>query len=154
MTTGLPASPGAAFGKVVFNSDVAEEMANNDELVILVRMETSPEDIQGMLAAKGILTARGGMTSHAAVVARGWGKPCIAGCGSLVIDSTEGTVNILDSDSVQTLKRGDVISIDGSTGEVMVGAVPLVDSVLPETFESDIELFKEVFERYKKDLQL
>ena len=135
IATGLPASPGAAVGKVVFTAKEASEWMERGEEVILVRTETSPEDIQGMLAAKGILTARGGMTSHAAVVARGWGKPCIAGCGSLVIDSTEGTVNILDSDSVQTLKRGDVISIDGSTGEVMVGAVPLVDSVLPETFE-------------------
>ena len=135
IATGLPASPGAAVGKVVFTAKEASEWMERGEEVILVRTETSPEDIQGMLAAKGILTARGGMTSHAAVVARGWGKPCIAGCGSLVIDSTEGTVNILDNSSVQTLKRGDVISIDGSTGEVMLGAVPLVDSVLPETFE-------------------
>tara|TARA_B100000029_G_scaffold367926_1_gene361369 strand:+ start:2328 stop:5045 length:2718 start_codon:yes stop_codon:yes gene_type:complete len=135
IATGLPASPGAAVGKVVFTAKEASEWMERGEDVILVRTETSPEDIQGMLAAKGILTARGGMTSHAAVVARGWGKPCIAGCGSLVIDSTEGTVNILDSDPLQSLKRGDVISIDGSTGEVMLGAVPLVDSVLPETFE-------------------
>ena len=132
---GLPASPGAAVGKVVFTAKEASEWAARGEEVILVRVETSPEDIQGMLAARGILTARGGMTSHAAVVARGWGKPCIAGCGALAIDSRAGTVKIIDNSSIQTIQRGDIISIDGSTGEVMVGAMPLVDSVLPETFE-------------------
>ena len=132
---GLPASPGAAVGKVVFTAKEASEWVERGEEVILVRVETSPEDIQGMLAARGILTARGGMTSHAAVVARGWGKSCIAGCGTLAIDSSAGTIKIIDNASAQIIKRGDIISIDGSTGEVMVGAMPLVDSVLPETFE-------------------
>ncbi len=114
---GLPASPGAAVGRVVFDSDTAEEEHEKGESVILVRIETSPEDVGGMSAAKGILTSRGGMTSHAAVVARGWGKPCVAGCGDIIIDYdnqsfTNGNV---------TIHAGDWISIDGAHGTVIKG---------------------------------
>ncbi len=119
---GLPASPGAASGKVVFSADEAENMNNQKEDTILVRVETSPEDIHGMHAAKGILTARGGMTSHAAVVARGMGRPCVSGSGEINIDyeSKEFKVGEL------TIKEGDIITIDGGTGRVMKGLVPTV----------------------------
>jgi pyruvate,orthophosphate dikinase len=117
---GLPASPGAASGKIVFHADQAEAMAQGGEKVILCRVETSPEDIHGMHAAQGILTTRGGMTSHAAVVARGMGRPCVSGAGDLRIDYKEGTLSVRG----RTLKAGDIITIDGSTGEVMAGAVP------------------------------
>ena len=119
---GLPASPGAASGKVVFTADEAERMKNQNEDTILVRVETSPEDIHGMHAAKGILTARGGMTSHAAVVARGMGRPCVSGSGEINIDyeSKEFKVGEL------SIKEGDNITIDGGTGNVMKGIVPTV----------------------------
>ena len=119
---GLPASPGAASGKVVFTADEAEKMNNQKEDAILVRVETSPEDIHGMHAAKGILTARGGMTSHAAVVARGMGRPCVSGSGEINIDyeSKEFKAGNL------TIKEGDVITIDGGTGRVIQGSVPTV----------------------------
>jgi pyruvate,orthophosphate dikinase len=117
---GLPASPGAASGKIVFKADQAEQMAQAGEKVILCRIETSPEDIHGMHAAQGIVTTRGGMTSHAAVVARGMGRPCVSGAGDIRIDYKEGTLTVRG----RTLKSGDVITIDGSTGEVMVGLVP------------------------------
>ena len=119
---GLPASPGAASGKVVFTADEAERMNNQKEDAILVRVETSPEDIHGMHAAKGILTARGGMTSHAAVVARGMGRPCVSGSGEINIDyeSKEFKAGNL------TIKEGDVITIDGGTGRVIQGSVPTV----------------------------
>ncbi len=120
LATGLPASPGAASGKVVFLAEEAEEAAEQGEQVLLVRLETSPEDIGGMDAAQGILTARGGMTSHAAVVARGMGKCCVAGCGDLVIDYTANQFSVGDT----VVKGGDWVSIDGSTGEVMLGQVP------------------------------
>ena len=120
LTTGLPASPGAATGRVVFAADEAEERAAKGEDVILVRAETSPEDIHGMHAAKGILTARGGMTSHAAVVARGMGTPCVAGAGELRIDYVTGTITVRG----ETVRAGDVITLDGTSGEVMLGAVP------------------------------
>ena len=120
ISKGLPASPGAASGKIVFHADQAETMAQSDEKVILCRVETSPEDIHGMHAAQGILTTRGGMTSHAAVVARGMGRPCVSGAGDLRIDYKEGTLSVRG----RTLKAGDIITIDGSTGEVMAGAVP------------------------------
>ncbi len=129
---GLPASPGAAVGKVVFSAEEAAEQAEAGEDVILVRVETSPEDIQGMLAARGILTARGGMTSHAAVVARGWGKCCVAGCGELEIDYANGTFRVEAGGRGLTVRRGDVISLNGTTGEVMLGAVPLADPELPD----------------------
>ena len=132
IATGLPASPGAAVGKVVFSAEEAAEQAEAGEDVILVRVETSPEDIQGMLAAQGILTARGGMTSHAAVVARGWGKCCVAGCGELEIDYADGSFRVDAGGRNLTIRRGDVISLNGTTGEVMLGAVPLADPELPD----------------------
>ena len=132
VASGLPASPGAAVGKVVFSAEEAAEQAEAGEDVILVRVETSPEDIQGMLAARGILTARGGMTSHAAVVARGWGKCCVAGCGELEIDYAAGSFRVDAGGRDLTIRRGDVISLNGTTGEVMLGAVPLADPELPD----------------------
>jgi pyruvate,orthophosphate dikinase len=128
---GLPASPGAASGKVVFNADEAEEQKRLKHKVILVRIETSPEDIHGMHAAEGILTARGGMTSHAAVVARGMGKCCVAGCGDLKIDYEKQRVI---TKSGHTVKRGDIITLDGSTGEVMLGDMPKVQSSVSGDF--------------------
>ncbi|MDP2215943.1 MAG: pyruvate, phosphate dikinase [Methanolobus sp.] len=119
---GLPASPGAAVGKVVFTAEHAEEMAALNKKVILVRTETSPEDIGGMDAAQGILTVRGGMTSHAAVVARGMGKPCVAGCGAISIDIHEKVFTVNDL----RIKEGDYISIDGAAGSVILGKVSLV----------------------------
>ena len=127
---GLPASPGAASGKVVFHAEEAEEMAAKGEKTILVRLETSPEDIGGMHAAQGILTARGGMTSHAAVVARGMGKCCVAGCGDLAIDYTKDQFRA----GGQTISKGDWISIDGSSGEVMLGQVATVDALFTKEF--------------------
>jgi len=117
VATGLNAGPGAATGKIVFSADTAVEWAKRGEKVILVRVETSPEDIHGMHVAQGILTARGGMTSHAAVVARGMGKPCIVGCGDLDVDYDAETV----TSGGQTLRQGDSISIDGTSGEVLAG---------------------------------
>jgi pyruvate,orthophosphate dikinase len=127
---GLPASPGAATGKVVFTAEEAESQAAKGEAVILVRLETSPEDIGGMNAANGILTARGGMTSHAAVVARGMGKCCVAGCGELSIDYGKGLFTI----GKKTVKAGDWISLDGSTGELMLGQVPTQEPKLSGSF--------------------
>ncbi len=119
LTTGLPASPGAACGQIVFSADDAEEWHKNGHKVVMVRMETSPEDLAGMAAAEGILTCRGGMTSHAAVVARGMGKCCVSGAGALSVDYVKKTVKIEDI----TLKEGDYISINGSTGQVLLGQV-------------------------------
>ena len=119
---GLPASPGAASGKVVFTADEAERMSNQKEDTILVRVETSPEDIHGMHAAKGILTARGGMTSHAAVVARGMGRPCVSGSGEINVDYESKEFKVGDL----TVKEGDTITIDGGSGKVMKGLVPTV----------------------------
>jgi pyruvate,orthophosphate dikinase len=130
LTKGLPASPGAASGKIVFSADEAETMAGEGIDVILVRRETSPEDIHGMHAANGILTSRGGMTSHAAVVARGMGKSCVAGAGALLISYEEQTMTIKDT----VLKAGDIITIDGSTGELMNGRVPTVQAELSGDF--------------------
>jgi pyruvate,orthophosphate dikinase len=121
-TKGLPASPGAATGTVVFSAAEAEEAASDEKKVILVRIETSPEDIGGMNAAEGILTARGGMTSHAAVVARGMGKCCVAGAGELVINYTKGMVSVGE----HTVHAGDAISLNGSTGVVYLGKVPTI----------------------------
>ena len=128
---GLPASPGAASGMIVLNADKAEEMGNAGKKVILVSTETTPDDIHGIVAAQGILTSRGGMTSHAAVVARGMGKCCVCGCESLKIDFEAG--KILTKDIV--LKEGDVISLDGSTGRVMLGEVKLIDPALSGEFQ-------------------
>jgi pyruvate, orthophosphate dikinase len=130
LAKGLPASPGAASGIAVFDSDVAEKRAEMGDAVILVRMETSPEDIHGMHAAKGILTARGGMTSHAAVVARGMGRPCVSGAGSLAIDAKERMFRV----GGREVREGDVITIDGSSGEIMVGEVPTVQPELSGDF--------------------
>ena len=135
IATGLGASPGAAVGKVVFSASQAAEWAERGEDVILVRIETSPEDVAGMQVSRGVLTARGGMTSHAAVVARGMGTCCVAGCGALDIDYAAGSFEVLapDGESV-TVALGDVISIDGTSGEVLLGAVPLVEPELPEEY--------------------
>jgi len=128
LAKGLPASPGAASGKVVFHADDAEAMT--EEKTILVRIETSPEDIGGMNAAQGILTARGGMTSHAAVVARGMGKCCVAGCGAIKVNYQKKEFVVGDA----IVKKGDWISLDGSTGEVMLGQVPTIQPELSENF--------------------
>ena len=128
---GLPASPGAASGEIVFSADAAEEASKIGLKVILVRVETSPEDIHGMHAAQGILTARGGMTSHAAVVARGMGKCCVAGCGEIKVDYAKEQFTARDG---QVFKKGDVITLDGSTGEVMQGDVPTVQPELSGEF--------------------
>jgi pyruvate,orthophosphate dikinase len=130
LARGLPASPGAASGKVVFSADEAESFAARGEAVILVRIETSPEDIHGMHAARGVLTTRGGMTSHAAVVARGMGRPCVAGAGDLRIDYEARTM----AARATLVKAGDIITIDGSTGEVMVGEVPTIQPELSGDF--------------------
>jgi pyruvate,orthophosphate dikinase len=131
LTKGINASPGAGFGRVVFTPEEAEAMAEKKEKVILVRRETSPEDVRGMDAAQGILTSTGGPTSHAAVVARGWGKPCIVGAGALNIDydKNEFTVN------GTRVRRGDWITVDGTTGNVILGQAPLVDPELGEDFK-------------------
>lgn len=135
LTKGLPASPGAASGAIVLTADAAEAAKERGESVILVRVETSPEDIHGMHAAAGILTARGGMTSHAAVVARGMGRPCVSGAGSIRIDVAAGTVQM----GTRTLAAGDVITIDGATGEVMAGAVPTLQPELVGDFGTLME---------------
>ncbi len=127
---GLPASPGAASGIAVFDSDTAEKRAEQGQSVILIRTETSPEDIHGMHAAKGILTARGGMTSHAAVVARGMGRPCVSGAGSLGIDAAARIARVGNRE----IREGDTVTIDGSTGEVMAGAVATVQPELSGDF--------------------
>ncbi len=127
---GLPASPGAASGAIVIDADTAEKRAERGEAVVLVRVETSPEDIHGMHAAKGILTARGGMTSHAAVVARGMGRPCVSGASSVSIDMATRTLRIGD----RALKEGDIITLDGSTGDIMAGEVPTIEPELVGDF--------------------
>ena len=135
IATGLGASPGAAVGRVVFSAGEAAEWAGRGEPVILVRIETSPEDVAGMQISEGILTARGGTTSHAAVVARGMGKTCVAGCGALEIDYAreQFRVETPAGESV-TVRLGDTISIDGASGEVLLGAVALVEPELPEEY--------------------
>ncbi len=127
---GLPASPGAASGKIVFTADDAEKQARAGEKVILVRRETSPEDIHGMHAAEGILTSTGGMTSHAAVVARGMGKPCVAGAGDVRIDAKTATLSVRGT----VVKAGETITLDGSTGEIILGIVPTVQPELSGDF--------------------
>ncbi|MEE1610266.1 pyruvate, phosphate dikinase [Microvirga sp. CF3016] len=130
LATGLPASPGAASGAIVFNSDDAEAAKKAGQKVILVRVETSPEDIHGMHAAEGILTTRGGMTSHAAVVARGMGKPCVSGAGSIRVDYAAQTLTVAG----QTLKKGEIITIDGSNGQVLLGQVKMLEPELSGEF--------------------
>jgi pyruvate,orthophosphate dikinase len=129
---GLNASPGAASGKIVLDADTAVERGKSGEAVILVRWETTPDDIHGLIQSKGVLTAHGGMTSHAAVVARGMGKPCVAGCEGLHIDLDSKEVTLGE----HTLHEGDVITIDGGTGRVIVGEVPLVPPLINEDFET------------------
>jgi pyruvate, orthophosphate dikinase len=131
-TRGLNASPGAATGKIVLDADTAAERGKAGEAVILVRWETTPDDIHGVIQSRGVLTAHGGMTSHAAVVARGMGKPCVAGCEELEIDLDARTVRL----GGQDLREGDLITIDGSTGRVIVGEVPLVPPAINEDFET------------------
>lgn len=132
IAAGLPASPGAATGKIVFDADEAERMSGLGEAVILVREETSPEDIHGMHAARGIVTARGGMTSHAAVVARGMGRACVSGAGEIHIDEAKGVFTARG----RTFKAGEVITIDGSKGEVLDGAVPMIEPELTGDFQT------------------
>jgi len=132
VATGLNASPGAASGAIVLDADLAEERGRNGDDVLLVRWETTPDDIHGLIQARGVLTAHGGMTSHAAVVARGMGKPCVAGCESLSIDLKARTIRIGEHE----LAEGDQLTIDGGTGRVIVGAVPLVAPEIDERFET------------------
>ncbi|HEY4548737.1 MAG TPA: pyruvate, phosphate dikinase [Bacillus sp. (in: firmicutes)] len=128
---GLPASPGAATGAVVFDADEAEQLGNDGKKVILVRSETTPDDIHGIVAAQAIVTSRGGMTSHAAVVARGMGKACICGCEAIKIDFKANQFTVGEI----VVKYGDIITIDGSTGEVMLGEIPMIDPQLSEEFQ-------------------
>ena len=132
---GLNASPGAASGKIVFDADTAEERGKAGERVILVRWETTPDDFHGMLHAAGILTAHGGLTSHAAVVARGMGTPCVTGCEALTVDTRTARANL----NGQTLSEGDLITIDGGTGTVILGEVPLVPPSINEDFQTILE---------------
>ncbi|MER8578425.1 pyruvate, phosphate dikinase [Mesorhizobium sp. M1295] len=132
---GLPASPGAATGEIVFSSNDAEEAKTQGRKAILVRIETSPEDIHGMHAAEGILTTRGGMTSHAAVVARGMGKPCVSGAGSLRVDYKAGTLMAMGA----TFRKGDIITIDGGNGQVLKGVVPMLQPELSGDFAAIME---------------
>lgn len=147
---GLAASPGAAVGKVVFNSEAAEEAAKNGEKVILVRIETSPEDVGGMSAAEGILTSRGGMTSHAAVVARGWGKPCVAGCSDIIIDYEDRSF----TNGKITVHEGDWISIDGARGTVIEGKKEVIEPELDDnylTFMTWVDQFRDMNVRTNAD---
>jgi pyruvate,orthophosphate dikinase len=131
IATGLPASPGATSGKIVFSADEAEERGKKGEEIILIRTETTPDDIHGLVQAKGTLTSRGGMTSHAAVVARGMGKPCVTGCNSISINSKQEYFKINN----KTFKAGDYITIDGGTGNVYEGKIPLIEPEMSEEFE-------------------
>lgn len=140
LAKGLPASPGAASGRIVFSADEAEALAQEGSKVLLVRTETTPDDIHGMIAAQGILTSRGGMTSHAAVVARGMGKPCVCGCEPIRIDyeAQQLTVN------GRVFKRGDTLSIDGTTGRVIVGEIKMIEPELSEEFNTLLSWADEV----------
>src|SRR5207302_4235754 len=132
---GLNASPGASSGKIVLDADTAEQRGKAGESVILVRWETTPDDIHGLVQAAGVLTAHGGMTSHAAVVARGMGKPCVAGCEALSIDVDRRTITLADRE----LKEGDTLTIDGATGSVIIGDVPLVSPQVNDDLETILE---------------
>jgi pyruvate,orthophosphate dikinase len=140
LARGLPASPGAASGRIVFDADDAEAWAKRGERVILVRTETTPEDIHGILAAEGILTSRGGMTSHAAVVARGMGKPCVCGCDALRVNVRNKQLEVGN----QVLQEGDVLTIDGATGRVLLGEVPRVAPKMSEHFQKLLQWADEV----------
>ena len=128
MTSGLPAGPGAASGAAVFTAAKAEELAAKGQHVVLCRVETSPEDLRGMIAADGILTSRGGVSSHAALVARQMGKVCVAGAGAIQIDYHHGTLTCGNI----TIREGEPISINGSTGEVIAGLIATADSELKQ----------------------
>jgi len=136
IATGLAASPGAAVGKIIFDTDEAAELGHNGEKVILVRIETCPDDIHGMIAAQGVLTLRGGMTSHAAVVAKGMGKPCVAGAEDLKIDLKNETIT---TTSGQVYRKNDIISLDGGTGEVFVGSVHTIEPEMDSNFDTLFE---------------
>ena len=141
LATGLPASPGAAQGQVVFSPDEAEELARDEGAkVILVRQETSPDDFHGMVAAQAIVTARGGMTSHAAVVARGMGKPCVSGANSIDIDYGQQQFSVAGT----VVTKGDWITVDGSTGRVFLGQVPTVQPSLGPEFSRTDALGRQV----------
>ncbi|MEW8988121.1 MAG: PEP-utilizing enzyme, partial [Bacillus sp. (in: firmicutes)] len=131
LAKGLPASPGAATGQVVFDANEAEALANEGKKVILVRPETTPDDIHGIVASQAIVTSRGGMTSHAAVVARGMGKACICGCESLMINLKAKQFTVGDT----LVNYGDIITIDGSSGEIMLGEIPMIDPDLSDEFQ-------------------
>jgi pyruvate,orthophosphate dikinase len=128
---GLPASPGAATGKVVFSADEAEELGNKGEIIILVREETKPDDIHGFISAQGVLTSRGGKTSHAAVVARSMGKPCVSGCSAIKINDRKKIFQVND----RIIKEREIITIDGTSGEVFIGEVPLIEPKITEDFK-------------------
>ena len=140
LATGLPASPGAALGKVVFDANDAELKSAEGEKVIMVRSDTTPDDIHGIVAAQGVLTSRGGMTSHAAVVARGMGKPCISGCEAVKIDPKAHLFQVGE----QVVKEGDIISIDGTTGNVYLGEVPMISPDLSPEFQKLLSWADEV----------
>jgi len=135
LATGLPASPGAAVGAAVFSADDAERLGQEGQKVVLVRPETTPDDIHGIVEAQGILTSRGGMTCHAAIVARGMGKPCVVGCEALRIDLDRKQFTVGDV----TIKEGDLIAVDGATGRVILGSVPLVDPEISPEFKKLLE---------------
>ena len=140
MAQGLGASPGAARGKAVFTADEAEALGASGEQVVLIRPETTPDDIHGMIEAQGVLTSRGGLTCHAAIVARGMGKPCVVGCDSLQID----VKNRIARSTVATIEEGDIITLDGSTGRVFIGDVPLIDPTMGSEFETYLSWADEV----------
>ncbi|HHW61033.1 MAG TPA: pyruvate, phosphate dikinase [Syntrophomonadaceae bacterium] len=137
---GLPASPGAAYGKVIFDADEAEKEGERGEKVVLVRSETTPDDIHGIVYAQGVLTSRGGMTSHAAVVARGMGKPCVCGCEVLKIDLEKQQFTIGD----KVVKKGDTLTIDGATGDVILGEVAMIEPTLSDEFQTLLQWADEV----------
>src|SRR5438132_5319375 len=139
---GLNASPGAASGRIVLDADTAEQRGKGGESVILVRWETTPDDIHGLIQAAGVLTGHGGVTSHAAVVARGMGKPCVAGCDALTIDMNTRTITLAGRE----LSEGDILTIDGGTGSVIVGEVPLV----PPTVNDDLETILEWGDEHRR----
>ena len=143
IATGLPASPGAASGHIVFTADEAETRGNLGEKVILVRNETTPDDIHGIVTAQGVLTSRGGMTSHAAVVARGMGRCCVCGCDALKLDSDKEIIYVGDI----TLKKDDIITIDGSTGHVILGEVPVIPPELSDDFQQILAWCSEITEK-------
>ncbi len=140
LAKGLPASPGAACGRIVFSADEADALAQKGEKVLLVRTETTPDDIHGMIAAQGILTSRGGMTSHAAVVARGMGKPCVCGCEALRIDYDAQQLLV----NGRVFRRGDILSIDGTTGRVIAGEIKMIEPELSEEFNTLLQWADEV----------